>query len=90
MQPDKEGRSTCWDYAVQSNQSSCYNEGPSLAISPSNPVQSEVRPDLSWDFNDSIDELREVDVQTKACDVEADAIVGESNCKPVDVDSVIL
>lgn len=83
MKHDKECRSTCWDYTVQTNQSSCYNERPRLAVSPSNQIQSEVGPYLSWDFNDSIDKLREIDVQTKPSDVEADAIVGKSNCKPV-------
>ncbi len=67
-----------------SNQRSCYNERPCLAISASNPIQSEVGPDLSWDFNNSIDKLCEIDVQTKPSDVEADAIIGKSNCKPVD------
>lgn len=44
----------------------------------SNPSEvSEVGPD--------IDKLREIDVQAKPSDVEANAIVGNSNCKPVDL-----
>lgn len=45
-----------------------------------NPIQSEVS-----EVGPDIDKLREIDVQAKPSDVEANAIVGNSNCKPVDL-----
>lgn len=67
---------------VDYNERTRGDEEKCLAIPPTDPVKDKESRDFGRNFNSTINELCEVDVDAKAWDFEADPIVKEGNCKP--------